>query len=417
MSPLSDKTFEVRAGADVVLRGKTDKRLQSMADGGVKLLPPARGAAEVKADLELIEEGTEQFFQLTFHDVRTLQDFTLEFTDTDNVKSLRQFIMKCKDDLPPEVDVQVDGIRKTLQGYLCTVEAPIPITGVVRDDHGLELVEFVYILAKLENQSEQSRKLLQLIGAMSLLAGGPGYDLLAAGVVMPLVSDASQKRSTNHGQPKPVAGDPEGGVAKPVPGWERLAVPSFTSALRSSSWEQPLPRAELLELLKKPYDKKGRRDLLKAFDFKPGDDRASFDLRNLRLKVREVSELQPRYRMQLWIEATDNNIESGPRRNQVKERLTFLLVSQYELLAEMAKDEEEEYKKLREDSQPPARKRKQAEQGQPGPGRHSAAGTGQHHEPRSGAVRADPGEVRPRRRRRARRLCASDPGNEAQSRR
>src|SRR5262249_53290051 len=59
-------------------------------------------------------------------------------------------------------------------------------------------------------------------------------------------------------------------------------------------------------------------------------------------------EVQPRYRMRLWVTATDNNIESGPRSATSKEQFTFIIVSETELLAEIAKEEEGLHHKLEE---------------------------------------------------------------------
>jgi hypothetical protein len=50
--------------------------------------------------------------------------------------------------------------------------------------------------------------------------------------------------------------------------------------------------------------------------------------------------IRPRYKMRLTIQATDNNVETGPRTGQNKETFTFVVVPYEELLAEMNKDEE-----------------------------------------------------------------------------
>jgi hypothetical protein len=71
-----------------------------------------------------------------------------------------------------------------------------------------------------------------------------------------------------------------------------------------------------------------------------------FNVERLGLRVDEKHETQPRYRMQLWVEAVDNDIETGPHRGPSKEKLTFLIVSENELLSEIAKEEETLYLKL-----------------------------------------------------------------------
>ena len=47
-----------------------------------------------------------------------------------------QVVIRPAEDTPPDVDVEVEVIRKTNQGYLCTPRARIPFSGKIRDDHG-----------------------------------------------------------------------------------------------------------------------------------------------------------------------------------------------------------------------------------------------------------------------------------------
>src|SRR5262249_49317382 len=91
-----------------------------------------------------------------------------------------------------------------------------------------------------------------------------------------------------------------------------------------------------------------RTELLRAFDLDPEDPLSGFDLEKLprQLKVKDDRELQPRYKMQLWVVATDNDIETGPHAGISREKFTFILVSEHELLAEIAKEEESLHIKL-----------------------------------------------------------------------
>src|SRR5205085_134228 len=74
-----------------------------------------------------------------------------------------------------------------------------------------------------------------------------------------------------------------------------------------------------------------------------------FPLRAARLKADEGA-AQPRYRVQLWVEATDTDLDgdkSGrPHTSPSKEKFTFIVVSETELLAEIAKEEEQLHVKL-----------------------------------------------------------------------
>ncbi len=69
---------------------------------------------------------------------------------------------------------------------------------------------------------------------------------------------------------------------------------------------------------------------------------------NPSLKMTDPSRPQPRYQMQLWLEAVDNDLDSDktkdgrpqPHLKVSEEKFTFFLVSENELLTEIAKEEE-----------------------------------------------------------------------------
>ena len=64
-------------------------------------------------------------------------------------------------------------------------------------------------------------------------------------------------------------------------------------------------------------------------DFTVDSDREVFDLQKHLPQLRASGEnaQQPRYRLRLWVEASDNNVETGPRVGESKERFTLLVVS------------------------------------------------------------------------------------------
>ena len=117
------------------------------------------------------------------------------FTDTDGVKSERQFIIRPVEDAAPEAeDVHIEGIRKTSQGYyLCTIMASIPFVGKATDDVGLENVEFVYTLGPADTPGEHGRNPLQVMAACLLLTGGSPPEALAA---MALTVRQREQKST-----------------------------------------------------------------------------------------------------------------------------------------------------------------------------------------------------------------------------
>ena len=71
-----------------------------------------------------------------------------------------------------------------------------------------------------------------------------------------------------------------------------------------------------------------------------------FDVNALGLKISDPNAIQPRYRMRLWVTATDSNVETGPHTGKSKDQFNILIVSENELLSEIAKEEEGLYVKL-----------------------------------------------------------------------
>jgi hypothetical protein len=73
-----------------------------------------------------------------------------------------------------------------------------------------------------------------------------------------------------------------------------------------------------------------------------------FDVAKLGLKVADEKSIQPHYRLRLGMVATDNDVETGPHQGLSKEKFNLFVVSENELLAEIAKEEEGLHIKLEE---------------------------------------------------------------------
>jgi hypothetical protein len=366
----SDTTrIQVPRGTDVVLTLTVDKELRrkdpekQIKEDGVRILPPRQGVAEVKAPITLLDEHT---FQTRFDNVHTPLDFVFEFTDTDNVVGLRHLVIRPLDDNPPEVDVQVDVIRKTKDGLMVTPFALVPFSGKVRDDHGLAAVNYVCTLTRLEGQgAETGGRAILLLGALYQLGGGPGQDLVTAMAAAALAKDAKPQTPETKDE-----------------GPEKLAVPAFVEALDQRAKAQVGPevfdKERFLELLQhSPYDPLEVHDpndntkmlqlrhplalpranatdpitlrtLFSEFTFEPDKAVCNFDMLKLARgpKIAGDREIQPRYRMQVWVEGTDNDVLTGPHTSQSKEKFSFIVVGVNELLSEIAKEEEGLHLKL-----------------------------------------------------------------------
>ena len=101
-------------------------------------------------------------------------DLTFEFTDTDGVSGQRHVVIKPTPDVPPDVNVQIEVLRKTSQGYMCTFTALVPFSGTVRDDHGLADVEYVYNVTQLESASKANKRTARAVDLLARAArAGP----------------------------------------------------------------------------------------------------------------------------------------------------------------------------------------------------------------------------------------------------
>jgi hypothetical protein len=334
----------VPAGSNVILTGKSDKELRE-----VVIDEPRKGAAAVKGEVQLIDPHT---FAVRFDDVQTTLDFYFRFVDTENVKAERHVLIKPSKDNAPDVKIDVKVLRKKGADYLVTPSAFIPLEAAVKDDRGLSLVEYACTVTKLDRQAEQSGRGLFVLGAIHLLPGGPGQELVAASRVAALSREA---KSTG---PKPTAESTT----------QRFPVPTFRIEDRFLRPDQ------VADLLKQKRDKSV---LMREFTIEKLEDR---DIRNKdtdppyffpldsvknaegqRLKVEDRDAVQPRYKVQLWMEAVDTDVETGadtlttPRgvqyhgnRGRSTNTIGFLVVPESDLLAEIAKEEDGLYIKLGE---------------------------------------------------------------------
>jgi len=339
----------VPAGSNIVLRATTDKELRQ-----VTLVTPPR-AAPLDNEVRITDPHT---FEVRFNDLRTtpdrpFYDFNFHMVDTDGVVGQRHVIVKPHDDAAPDVSIDVKVLRKTPQGYLVTPIAYIPLEAKIIDDRGLQQVEYAASVAKLDRQAEQSGRGLFVLSALHLLPGGPGQELAAAARIASLSREAKS-----------------GSKAASETGTQRFPVPTF----RPEPEEYP-PLDVIQANLK--VDKPLKVALTTAFtrlekleDRDPRNKDTDlpyfFSLEQVvnpegkRLKA-DRDEMQPRYRVQVWMEAVDTDIETGKdvlrtargveyrgNRGLSKEKITFIVVPENELLSEIAKEEDALYVKLAE---------------------------------------------------------------------
>jgi hypothetical protein len=302
--------FTAPAGTDVLLTGQVDKELQEAA---YRMRSTAKGTPIEAIPLDLAEDR--HGFRIKFPTLTAEQDFDIELTDSDDVTSRRHVRIEPVKDAPPRVNVLIEGVRKTGQGYMVTPVALMPFVGTVVDNSGIEKVEYSATIQRLETPAMAAMQAASAAAAITQFAAGN-----------PLVGAATTgeiNRSLSAGpEPRPMT----------------FTLRSFDEILN----EKKLRDVTLEELRKRLAEAPPERSpLVPQFEVKPQFE--GFDLRDRLpdLKVKDESQIQPRYRLRLTVTATDNNVETGPGVGPNKEPpFNVVVVGELELLVEIAKEEQ-----------------------------------------------------------------------------
>jgi hypothetical protein len=320
---------EVPAGTDVTLVAQATKELKE-----VKLLPRKPGGV-VKGTVELTD-GTG--FTANFPDVRQEQQAVFEMHDTEGVVGIRAVVLRAKDDIPPDANVEVKVIRKAKEGYMVTPLARVPMAGDVRDENGLADVRYAYTIERVESGPPPGATLAALLTGWQMPTGTGAPDQLASAATLVFGTLLSTAKSA----------EPARRVGyEPLPRFERdlaAQVRDFAFTAGQLTRPQKLPFNNLLKVFKIQPDEWERADE------EPGCD---FPLWKINLRAPEGT-TQSRYKMQLWVEAVDTDVDSEtnkdgspkPHVGTSKEKFTFVIVSETELLAEIGKDEEKLFDEL-----------------------------------------------------------------------
>ena len=345
--------FDIPAGTEFTLNATVDKPLKAaeiQAKPGK--FPGATAGEELRRiPLKLSDDRKTASYDFTAANdlllTRTV-DFDLWFQDEDNVTSKRAMQVVPEADQPPEVEVLVDVLRRSGTGnvYLCTPKALIPFSkeSKIRDRQGIDRVEFVGTLLPQDTSSEVGIR----AGAASLLwIGTPVFASLG---------DFAWKASVLN-----IYGDGIRSAQRSLDLDPRL-LKSFVSTFGDRDRGELLTLAALRpKLLEKP-DSVDRSPIVRTFDFRVVNEEG-FDLRTnvfykgqpYRLERQSEEEIQKQFVLTLNVRATDTNVETGPGIGENKEPFTFKIVSEEELLSEIAREQsdlalkiEEALKRLRD---------------------------------------------------------------------
>jgi hypothetical protein len=313
-------TCVVLNGTEMTVTGTPDKALSEVrivAKAGT--VPGTAVGAKEPLVLKPAADGS---FSLAFRGPATLTattEFDLTLVDPDGVTNTRTVTIQVVDDLPPVVELGVDVLRKRGNEYLVTPMARVPFLpeSFVRDDHALSKVEFAWSYSQVDAKEVVA---LQAQTVMGLVAGAPATPSLAAafGPVGPAILANQLSR-----------GNRRTSESAPLPRYDELVrqLPQITPDLLKQRLTQPVDT--------------DRPDVVKDVKFLD-PVRDGFDLERYlpKLKVTDPTVVQPQYRVELNVVATDANVESGPKVGRALEPIRLLVISEADLLAEISKDEE-----------------------------------------------------------------------------
>ena len=257
-------------------------------------------------------------------------EFKVVFTNKYNVSTTRSFLIQVKQDQAPVVEVAVDVIRKQGNVYLVTPKARIPFNpdSFVKDDHGLSKVEYTF--SYYAEDSEVVRGMRTRLALRSLLdLPLPGA---TAGALLPRLHAENFKLHDRVD--------------------DRLNSSVFVSAFANENRKlHRSTRQEFEAQLLQPKGEETSTDadqrVVKKIELKDAE-RDYFDLKELHDNkllaiAAKDTDVQPIYRMDLNVQATDNNVDGdgGPKVTRNAEPIRLRIISEGDLLIEIGREEEQ----------------------------------------------------------------------------
>lgn len=343
-------TIDVPTGSNVTLKARVDRALKP----GIRIRPPGVGGKDtpgVVPDVTVARDADGLGYSARFEKIVKMLDFNVEYHDEDNVKGMRRYRIRPVDDLPPEIvsaemgyvarkprfktDPGKSGGGLTIDGFLITPDALVPFNGALRDDYGLTRADWMFEAEMVDFQlagdgaSQKDRSGLLLaqgnprVRRSGLIASALQYhpaSLQPAATIaywawVKQLFDANAKYQSGAGE-----------EAAPMDGFaQRLDERSID--------EVPLKALASLLTVKPPSKMRLKEHSLK--------DESGFDVRKhlARIKPKETKDSQQLYFLKLSIAATDNNIETGPTTSRTKAPFFFIVVSENDLLVQVALEE------------------------------------------------------------------------------
>ncbi len=308
----NDKDKEERVKELVKVRMVSRSETRKGPDGQPLAAPPL-------PDVRLLDDH--KTFVTEFTNVIRPIHFDFEFTDKDGVVGRRQIAIEPEPDTPPKLKIAVDPVvRKTNEGYKITPSALIPFTGSAEDDHGLASLQFYANVAKGETSGVVQARIEMAMRGFAFAPAAPGMNALLMSGYMTYVL----KRVAPTNQDKAAV--------------QTVNLPTF-DALQKQRMRGAFSLDGLKARVKRDRPPQDEWPL-RLHKFDQDEITEKFDvLKHLSALKAPEGQSQPRHRLELWVVATDTNVETGPGVTESDEHYNFIIVSEAELLAEISGEE------------------------------------------------------------------------------
>jgi hypothetical protein len=365
-------TIDVPIGTDLALRAEADRKLREP----VRMKAPGSkdtGAIVPDNTVQLAADG--MGFQVEFSNIQRTHDFLFEFNDEDNVRGKRHIRIRPVDDLPPRFEGDV-GLGVVLRkprargaearavqgtaadGYLITPDALLPFLGQIRDDHGLTRVSWVFEVEAVD---------VELVGAgkdskekLPTLVLGGNTQLRRGALIASTFQYNATNAASRFGMPGYLSWmdrvlDAELSRSGSSQAETIVLMDAFKALLQGKSVGE-IPATSLEKALLEPAK------MLPAWEFSLRDE-AGFDVKRQlpKLKVANPQKQgQLHYMLKVSVIATDNNVNVKSDNSfqdelgrifwgsstRSKTPFQFLVVTENELLSQIAIEEEALFERL-----------------------------------------------------------------------
>ncbi|WP_149108949.1 mitotic spindle assembly checkpoint protein MAD1 [Limnoglobus roseus] len=323
-------SFSIIQGTEFVLRGVADKPLKhAIVTPKIGKLPGQKTGDTQPITVPTDNDERTQF-SLAFRGAdrpTANMEFDLTLVDEDDVATTRAVLVQVAEDQVPQVELVVDVLRKQGNSFLVTPIARVPFLteSKVKDDAGLSKVVFAYTYQQVDAAVTVEAKLPLVAG---VFAGAPLMPTIAAPIRTVIAAQYVQDAS-------------DANVGKTTAG--EFPLPRFTEEFAKRRFDTLAVLNQKLTVPQPPDDPQTVRELR----FQNQDE----DVFNLKAAIpalleKDASKIQARYRIEMNLLATDTNYETGPKVGQSVEPIRLLVISEAELLVEIAKDEEVQIARL-----------------------------------------------------------------------